>query len=137
MKVLQPLIDRIEADVMSSDLLHADDTPIRVLDRGKSNKGLGKGVSKGRIWAYVRDQRPWKGEAPPAALYAFAPDWKEIHVQRQGRTPRFGENKPATYNFGLVEAVDVFRQSVVVIVADTADGRFDTSFAQSFGVANR
>lgn len=83
MKVLQPLIDRIEADVMSSDLLHADDTPIRVLDRGQSNKGLGKGVTKGRIWTYVRDQRPWKGEAPPAALYAFAPDWKEIHVQRQ------------------------------------------------------
>jgi hypothetical protein len=33
MKTLSPLIERIEADIMCSDLLHADDTPIRVLDR--------------------------------------------------------------------------------------------------------
>ena len=50
---------------MASDLLHADDTPIRVLDRSQRNKGLGKGVKKGRIWAYIRDQRPWAGTAPP------------------------------------------------------------------------
>lgn len=82
MKVLAPLIERIEADVMSSDLLHADDTPIRVLDRAGRDKGLGKGVKKGRIWAYVRDQRPWSGASPPGAIYAFAPDWKEEHVHR-------------------------------------------------------
>ena len=82
MKVLAPLIERIEADVMGSDLLHADDTPIRVLDRSQRDKGLGKGVKKGRIWAYIRDQRPWAGTAPPGAVYAFAPDWKEEHVHR-------------------------------------------------------
>lgn len=82
MKVLTPLIERIEADVMASDLLHADDTPIRVLDRSGRDKGLGKGVKKGRIWAYIRDQRPWAGTAPPGAVYAFAPDWKEAHVHR-------------------------------------------------------
>lgn len=82
MKVLAPLIERIEADVMASDLLHADDTPIRVLDRAGRDKGLGKGVKKGRIWAYVRDQRPWLGGSPPGAVYAFAPDWKEEHVHR-------------------------------------------------------
>jgi len=59
MKVLKPLIDRIDAEIMASDLLHADDTPIRVLDRSQRDKGLGKGVKKGRIWTYVRDQRPW------------------------------------------------------------------------------
>mgnify|MGYP002639657476 CR=1 FL=1 len=80
MKTLQPLIERIEADIMSSDLLHADDTPIRVLDRSRRDKGLGKGVKQGRIWAYVRDQRPWVGSAPPGAIYYFAPDWKEDHV---------------------------------------------------------
>lgn len=80
MKTLQPLIQRIEADIMGSDLLHADDTPIRVLDRGMRDKGLGKGVKQGRIWAYVRDQRPWAGAAPPGAVYRFAPDWKEEHV---------------------------------------------------------
>ena len=67
MKALMPLIEKIEAEIMASDLLHADDTPIRVLDRSKSDKGLGKGVRKGRIWAYVRDQRPWAGKAPPGA----------------------------------------------------------------------
>ncbi|MGO6748394.1 transposase, partial [Rhizobium ruizarguesonis] len=50
MQVLQPLIERIETAVMASDLLHADETPIRVLDRSLRDKGLGKGVKKGRIW---------------------------------------------------------------------------------------
>ena len=80
MKTLLPLIERIEADIMGSDLLHADDTPIRVLDRSLRDKGLGKGVRQGRIWAYVRDQRPWAGAAPPGTVYRFAPDWKEEHV---------------------------------------------------------
>ena len=82
MKVLQPLIEKIEADVMASDVLHADDTPIRVLDKSLRDKGLGKGVKKGRIWAYVRDHRPWAGASPPGAVYTFAPDWKEEHVHR-------------------------------------------------------
>jgi len=81
MKVLKPLIDRIDDEVMGSDLLHADDTPIRVLDRSLRDRGLGKGVKKGRIWAYVRDQRSWAGTAPPGAVYRFAPDWKEEHVR--------------------------------------------------------
>jgi transposase len=81
MKVLAPLVERIEADVMASDLLHADDTPIRVLDRSLKARGLGKGVKQGRIWAYVRDPRPWAGTAPPGAVYRFAPDWKQEHVQ--------------------------------------------------------
>jgi len=80
MKVLQPLTERIETEVMASDLLHCDDTPIRVLDRSRRDKGLGKGVKQGRIWAYVRDQRPWDGAAPPGAVYYFAPDRKGEHV---------------------------------------------------------
>jgi transposase len=80
MQVLKPLVDRIEAGIMASDLLHADDTPIRVLGRSQRDRGLGKGVKKGRIWTYVRDQRPWAGTAPPGAVYRFAPDWKEEHV---------------------------------------------------------
>ena len=80
MKTLSPLIERIEADIMASDLLHADDTPIRVLDRSLRDKGLGKGVRQGRIWAYVRDQRPWAGASPPGTVYRFAPNWKEEHV---------------------------------------------------------
>ena len=80
MKTLAPLIERIDADVMASTLLHADDTPIRVLDRSRKDRGMGKGVKKGRVWAYVRDQRPWAGAAPPSVVYKFAPNWKEEHV---------------------------------------------------------
>lgn len=85
MQVLQPLIERIEAAILGSDLLHADDTPIRVLDRSLRDKGLGKGVKKGRIWTYVRDHRPWAGAASPGAVYYFAPDWKENHVHHHLR----------------------------------------------------
>jgi transposase len=47
MKVLQPLTERLETEIMASDLLHCDDTPIRVLDRSRRDKGLGKGVKQG------------------------------------------------------------------------------------------
>ena len=57
MKTLAPLIEKIEADVLASSVLHADDTPIRVLDRSAKKKELGKAVKQGRIWTYVRDQR--------------------------------------------------------------------------------
>lgn len=82
MRTLAPLIERIEADVMTSDILHADDTPIRVLDRSAKSKGLGKGVKQGRIWTYVRDQRPWAGQAPPGAVYYFSPDRKGEHPRK-------------------------------------------------------
>lgn len=84
MKLLLPLIERIESHVLASDLLHADDTPIRVLDPSLRKAGvsgnLGKGVRQGRIWAYILDQRPWAGQAPPGAAYKFAANWKEEHV---------------------------------------------------------
>lgn len=78
MKVLVPLIERIEADVMASDLLHADDTPIRVLDNSLRDRSLGKGVKKGRIWAYVRDPALGGGLDP----------WCGIHLRAglEGRT---------------------------------------------------
>ena len=79
MKTLAPLIEKIEAHVMASPILHADDTPIRVLDRSAKKKELGKAVKQGRIWTYVCDQRPWSGAAPPGAVYRFSPDRKGEH----------------------------------------------------------
>lgn len=75
------MVELIRKDVLASDLLHADDTPIRVLDRAKKGE-LGKGVKEGRIWAYVRDQRPWSGTVPPAVAYHFSPDRKGEHPQK-------------------------------------------------------
>ena len=85
MKVLAPIIDRIEAEVMAAPILHADDTPIRVLDRSRRDRGLGKGVKQGRVWAYVSDQRPWAGTAPPGVVYRFSADRKGEHPRQHLR----------------------------------------------------
>lgn len=87
MRILQPVIDQIEASVLGSDILHADDTPIRVLAPERA-KGIGKGVKQGRIWAYVCDQRPWTGVAPPGVVYRYAPSWNAQHVQDHLRDAR-------------------------------------------------
>lgn len=81
-RVLEPLVERIRADILTSDRLHADDTPVRVLDPSKRIDGIGKGVKEGRIWTYVRDDRPWGGAAPPGAAYFFSVDRKGEHPQR-------------------------------------------------------
>jgi transposase len=84
---LRPVSDRIKANVMAADRLHADDTPIRVLDpRKKRIEGLERGVKEGRIWVYVRDDRPWAGKDPPAAAYYFSPDRKGEHPQAHLKT---------------------------------------------------
>ena len=80
--VLRPLIERIRADVMRSDRLHADDTPVRVLDPTvRQTRGKARAVKEGRLWVYVRDDRPWGGTDPPAAAYYFSPDRKGEHPQ--------------------------------------------------------
>src|SRR5580704_3224784 len=72
---LQPLIDALASDVMASDTLHVDDTPVPVLA-----PGAGK-TKTGRLWTYVRDERPFDGERPPAALFFYSPDRKGEHPQ--------------------------------------------------------
>src|SRR3954454_24783662 len=70
---LQPLIDALAADVLASDTLHVDDTPVPVLA-----PGTGK-TKTGRLWTYVRDERPFAGARPPAALFFYSPDRKGQH----------------------------------------------------------
>ncbi len=53
MNTLQPLIARIEAEIMGSDLLHADDIPIRVLSIGLRRQP-GLAGPKLHIWAFGR-----------------------------------------------------------------------------------
>jgi transposase len=64
---LQPLVDALGVDVLASDALHVDDTPVPVLA-----PGTGK-TKTGRLWTYVRDERPFsgKGEHPQAHLKDF------------------------------------------------------------------
>src|SRR6266513_2677109 len=73
--VLKPLIDALAAEVMASDTLHVDDTPVPVLA-----PGTGK-TKTGRLWTYVRDERPFAGSRPPAALFFYSPDRKGEHPQ--------------------------------------------------------
>jgi hypothetical protein len=70
---LQPLVDALAGAVMASDTLHVDDTPVPVLA-----PGTGK-TKTGRLWTYVRDERPFAGERPPAALFFYSPDRKGEH----------------------------------------------------------
>ena len=64
-------------------MIVADDTPMRVLDRYRRDRGLGTGAKQGRVWTYVSDQKPWAGTAPPGVVYRFSPDRKGEHPHRQ------------------------------------------------------
>jgi len=65
---LEPLQARLAAHVFASTKLFADDTSIPVLDPGRGR------TKTGRLWVYVRDDRPWAGPDPPAAVYFYSPD---------------------------------------------------------------
>ncbi len=60
---LEPLQARLAEHVFGSTKLFADDTPIPVLDPGRGR------TKTGRLWVYARDDRPWSGPEPPAAVY--------------------------------------------------------------------
>ena len=70
---LAPLINALAAEVMASDTLHVDDTPVPVLA-----PGTGK-TKTGRLWVYVRDERSFAGERPPAVLFFYSSDRKGAH----------------------------------------------------------
>jgi len=72
-RLLQPLVETLRRHVMSSDKLHGDDTPVPVLA-----PGLGK-TKTGRLWTYVRDDRPAGDPAPPAVWFCYSPDRKGEH----------------------------------------------------------
>ena len=70
---LKPLVDALAANVFAGDTLYVDDTPVPVLA-----PGTGK-TKTGRLWTYVRDERPFAGSRPPAALFFYSPDRKGEH----------------------------------------------------------
>jgi hypothetical protein len=72
--VLKPLHELIEAHVLAAERLHADDTTVPILAKGKTVTG--------HIWTYVRDDRPFGGRAPPAALYYASRDRRHEHPER-------------------------------------------------------
>jgi len=68
--LVQPLVDALGRYVLAANKLHADDTPVPVLQPGR-------GVTKtGRLWTYVRDDRPAGSSMPPAVWFQYSPDRK-------------------------------------------------------------
>ena len=73
--LLSPLADAIGRHAKAGVAVHADDTPVPVLDPGRGR------AKTGRLWTLVRDERPWNGPAPPAAFYLYSPDRKGEHAE--------------------------------------------------------
>jgi transposase len=74
--LLTPLTDALRAHVLAADVVHADDTPIPVLAPGSGK------TKTGRLWTYVRDERPAAGEVAPAVWFAYSADRKGEHPQQ-------------------------------------------------------
>jgi transposase len=71
-----PLIDALGRYVRSAEKLHADDTPVPVLCPGRGT------TRQGRLWTYVRDDRPAGSTDPPAVWFQYSPDRKGEHPQQ-------------------------------------------------------
>ena len=70
---LDPVLKLIEAHVMAAERLHGDDTTVPVLAKGKTDIA--------RCWVYVRDDKPFGGPSPPAAMFYYSRDRKGEHPQ--------------------------------------------------------
>jgi transposase len=66
--LLEPLAQKIGEHVMNGSVIHADDTPIKVLAPGHGK------TKTGRFWVYLRDERPHGGSAPPAVVFYYSRD---------------------------------------------------------------
>jgi transposase len=71
---LAPLMALIDGHVLAAERLHGDDTTVPVLARGKTITG--------RVWTYLRDDRPFGGPAPPAAMFRYSRDRTAEHPNR-------------------------------------------------------
>ena len=74
--LLTPLADALGRYVLKADKVHGDDTPIRALG------GKGEKAHTGRLWVYVRDDRPSGDKAPPAVWFQYSADRKGEHPAR-------------------------------------------------------
>jgi transposase len=71
---LVPLLRPMVVHALAGERIHADDTPVPVLAKGKTRTG--------RLWVVVRDDRPFGGPDPPVAVYFYSPDRRGEHPQR-------------------------------------------------------
>ena len=81
-QLMDPLVNALGRYVLSAQKIHADDTPVPVLEPGRGR------TRTGRLWTYVRDDRPSAGPDPPAVWYRFSPDRKGQHPRDHLRSFR-------------------------------------------------
>jgi transposase len=72
-QLLAPLVEALRRHVMAGSKIHGDDTPVPVLAPGRGK------TKTGRLWTYVRDDRPAGDQRPPAVWYSYSPDRKGEH----------------------------------------------------------
>ena len=72
-RLLEPLVEALGRYVMTAEKLHADDTPLPVLEPGRGK------TKTARLWTYVRDDQPAASDQPPAVLFRYSPDRKGEH----------------------------------------------------------
>jgi hypothetical protein len=72
-QILQPLVDTLKQYVLHAEKLHADDVPVPVLEPGNGK------TKTGRLWTYVRDDRPAGSTDAPAVWFAYSADRKSEH----------------------------------------------------------
>ena len=75
-ELLEPLVESLRRYVTAAGKLHADDTPVPVLAPGNGK------TKTGRLWTYVRDDRPAGDERAPAVWFAYSPDRKGEHPEQ-------------------------------------------------------
>ena len=75
-RLLSPLVEALGRHVLAAAKLHADDTPVPVLEPGRGK------TRTGRLWTYVRDDRASGSTDPPAMWFRYSPDRKGEHPRR-------------------------------------------------------
>jgi hypothetical protein len=70
---VQPLVDALKKYVLGAEKVHGDDVPVPVLEPGNGK------TKTGRLWTYVRDDRPSGSDAAAAVWFAYSPDRKGEH----------------------------------------------------------
>lgn len=75
--LLDPIVSRIREEGLKADKIHADDTPVPMLDPGKGK------TTTARLWTYVVDDRASGATTPALAWYKFTPDRSGIHPQTE------------------------------------------------------
>lgn len=125
--LLEPLVAALGRHVLAGDKTHADDTPVPVLQPGRGS------TKSGRLWTYVRDDRPSGSEVPPAVWMQYTPDRKGEHPTKH--LARFSGILQADGYAGFKDLYDSGRVTEAACWAHARRGFYDIAQATDSPVA--